>query len=217
MKTFVIGDIHGHCKALVACLKACDFDYGQDRLIALGDVCDRGPHTKECIDELLKIRHLVYLLGNHDAWALEWVIYGKPAKEWMEQGGAETILSYKGTGMPREHTLLLAKAPLYFEDGNRLFVHAGFDPDLGVKGTPNEIFIWDRGLVASAEQLQKADPNRKFGGYDEIYIGHTPDAFDPGRGPRHFCNVWAMDSGAGYGYNLTIMDVDTKQFWKTNV
>jgi len=32
--------------------------------------------------------------------------------------------------------------------------------------------------------------------------------------PRHYCNVWMIDTGAGVGGVLTIMDVATKQFWQ---
>ena len=91
MRIFVIGDIHGQCKALLACLQACGFEYDNDRLIALGDVCDRGPQVKESIDELLKIKRLVYILGNHDAWALDWAVYGRMPETWLGQGGEATI------------------------------------------------------------------------------------------------------------------------------
>lgn len=50
-KTFVIGDIHGAYDALLQCLERSEFDYESDRLICLGDICDRRPHVKECVDE----------------------------------------------------------------------------------------------------------------------------------------------------------------------
>ena len=56
MKTFVIGDIHGAYKALIECFEKSGFDRNKDRLICLGDVCDRSPEVKECIEELLKIK-----------------------------------------------------------------------------------------------------------------------------------------------------------------
>ena len=55
MRTFVIGDIHGAYKALLECLELSKFKKNNDRLICLGDVCDRGRQVKECIDELLTI------------------------------------------------------------------------------------------------------------------------------------------------------------------
>ena len=62
-RTFVIGDIHGACRALRQCLERSSFDYTNDILISLGDVADGWPETKDAIDELLKVKNLVYLLG----------------------------------------------------------------------------------------------------------------------------------------------------------
>ena len=71
MKTFVIGDIHGAYKALLQCLERSRFDYHNDRLVVIGDVCDGYPDVVECFDELLKIANLIYIWGNHDKWAYD--------------------------------------------------------------------------------------------------------------------------------------------------
>lgn len=215
MRTFVIGDIHGQYKEFVECLQACWFDYEKDRLIALGDVCDRGPKVKECIDEILKIRHMIYILGNHDLWALEWATNGQLSQEWIDQGGTETMVSYKRTGMPKAHFSLLANASLYFEENGRLFVHAGFDVDCGVIGTPKEVLLWDRAFLDSASQQHQSSPEWRFGDYTDIFVGHTPTLLYGKNVPVQFCNVWDMDTGACFdGGKLTIMDVETKQFWQ---
>jgi len=213
MKTFVIGDIHGAHKALLQCFKSSKFDKKTDRLICLGDVCDRGKQVKECIDELLTLSHCVYILGNHDAWALEWATEAQAPQEWLDQGGIQTMMSYKG-GMPKEHIQFLSQAPFYFVDKNRLFVHGGFDPKHPLGETPKEIFIWDRSLLKKAQDLQFTHPEFQFGDYDEIYIGHTPTINFGKKEPQKFCNIWTMDTGAGWGAKLTIMDIDTKKFWQ---
>lgn len=214
MKTFVIGDIHGAYSALLECLKLSGFDKKKDRLICLGDVCDRGTKVKECIDELLTIPDCVYILGNHDAWALEWAIDGKILQAWWDQGGAQTAQSYKGTGMPKEHIRFLSEALLYYIDKNRLFVHGGFDAQRPIEETSKETFLWDRGLLEEAQQLHLISPDYKFGNYEEIFIGHTPTLNFGEVKPQQFCNVWDLDTGAGWGARLTIMDLDTKQFWQ---
>ena len=217
MKTFVIGDIHGAYKALLHCLKLSQFNKKEDRLICLGDVCDRGTQVKECIDELLTIPHCVYILGNHDAWSLKWATEGIVLEEWLEQGGAATVISYKETGVPKEHIQFLSQARPYFIDKNRLFVHGGFDPVRPVEETPREILIWDRKLIRVSREMQLASPGHKFGNYDEVYIGHTPTTNFGKQVPQKFCNIWAMDTGAGWGAKLTIMDIDTKKFWQSDI
>ena len=96
MRTFVIGDIHGQYKALKEYLALSKFKKDNDRLICLGDVCDRGRQVKECIDELLTIPKCIYVLGNHDDWALEWAIHGNfvMSGQWiLEQDGIAGLRS----------------------------------------------------------------------------------------------------------------------------
>jgi len=216
MRSFVIGDIHGAYKALLQCLELSKFNKEEDRLICLGDVCDRGNQIKECVDELLKIKHIVYILGNHDAWTLEWAIQGHSNEDWLEQGGDTTIASYKEAGMPKEHIRFLAKALLYFEESGRLFIHVGFDDDRGLKDTPKEMLFWDRSLLKKAKQLDRICSDWKFGDYEEVFIGHTSTQTFGKEEPQKFCNVWAMDTGAGGYGRLTIMDIDTKEFWQSD-
>ena len=49
MKKFAIGDIHGSDHALLQCLKLSDFDKHEDRLICLGDVCDRAHRSRNAL------------------------------------------------------------------------------------------------------------------------------------------------------------------------
>jgi len=216
MKTFVLGDIHGNYKALLQCLERSKFDRNEDRLISLGDVCDRGKQVKECIDELLTVPHCIYILGNHDAWALDWAVNGKTSQDWLDQGGFQTQMSYKEGGMPKDHVRFLSQALLYFVDKNRLYVHGGFDPETSLEKTSKETFIWDRGLLQKAQQHHFAHAQYRFGDFNEIFVGHTPTQNFGKNEPQKFCNIWAMDTGAGWHGRLSIMDVETKKFWQSD-
>ena len=99
-RIFVIGDIHGAYRALMQCLERSNFDYEQDQLICLGDVCDGWPETRRCIEELLTINHLTYILGNHDTWTLDWMKTGNIENIWYVQGGEATIDSYQAQAIP---------------------------------------------------------------------------------------------------------------------
>ena len=110
MKVFAIGDIHGAYKALVQCLERSGFDYEKDRLIVLGDVCDGYSGVKQCIDELLRIKHCDFIIGNHDLWTLDWAKQGDMPEIWTSQGGNQTIASYGGGPMPQEHIDFLKNA-----------------------------------------------------------------------------------------------------------
>ncbi len=232
MKTFVLGDIHGAYKALVQCLARSGFDRGKDRLIVLGDVCDGYPDVKESIDELLTVKHLDYIMGNHDLWVLDWVLNGTEKSLWLTQGGANTVASYAGRNMPPEHIDLLKNAQWFIEWDRKLFVHGGFDPDKEITQQDQEYLVWDRSLVESACRMTSQDSGYRFSTYEEIFVGHTPtqhfsrikmsDDLTLGKPaassdePLFLCNVIMMDTGAGWSSKLTIMDVTSHKYWQSD-
>ena len=63
---YVLGDVHANYKALKQVLKKSKFDYGKDELIIIGDVVDGYSCSFEVVEELLKIKNKVFIIGNHD-------------------------------------------------------------------------------------------------------------------------------------------------------
>lgn len=206
-QTFVLGDIHGAHRALRQCIERSGFNSRSDHLVALGDVADGWPQTRECIDELMTIKNLTYLLGNHDFWALEWMETGYVEPVWYDQGGKATIASYAGD-VPGSHIRFLREAKPYFLQDNKLFVHAGFDRLLPIEHQSLQTLIWDRSLARIALDFHQSDVHGKLTDYDEVYLGHTPTAVGK---PVHSCELWLMDSGAGWAGPLSMMNIDTKE------
>lgn len=208
-RTFVLGDIHGAYRALLQCLHLARFDYAHDKLVFLGDVADGWPDTKACVDELLKIKNLIYVLGNHDWWTLQWMQSGIAEELWWKQGGEATVKSY-GDEIPKAHVDLLVSAQLYYKDKNRLFVHAGFNPREPIAQQPMETLLWSRELAYKALALYEQGIDKKISTYDEVYIGHTPIANPE---PLKACEVWLLDTGAGWSGRLSMMNVETKEMF----
>jgi serine/threonine protein phosphatase 1 len=115
-KTFVIGYIHGAYRSLRQCLEQAEFDFQQDALICLGDVCDGWPETKHCVYELLKIQNLTFILGIHDLCAMTWMSAGNVDDSWLNKGGMASINSYR-SGLPEQHVRFFKRAlPFYVQD-----------------------------------------------------------------------------------------------------
>jgi len=53
--------------------------------------------------------------------------------------------------------------------------------------------------------------------YDEIFIGHTPTTNYDIDTPMHRCNVWNIDTGAAFQGRISIMDINTEQYWQSDV
>jgi len=218
MKTFVVGDIHGAYKALLQCFERSGFDYEKDRMIALGDVCDGYPEVKQCIDELLKIKHCDYIIGNHDLWALDWAMKGIEEKLWLDQGGRNTKASYNGENMLQAHIDFLKNAHLWIEFERKLFVHAGFNPKKLMAEQDVQTLVWDRGLLGDAwKKYLRGEEDYQYTKFKEIYLGHTTTELYHSLKPLKFCNIRALDTGAGWSGKLTIMDVNTHAYWQSDL
>lgn len=235
MKRFVIGDIHGGYKAMLQCFKRSEIDPKQDTLFCLGDVADGWSQTPECFEELLKFKNLIYIIGNHDIWLLDWFRKGLRPPIWTSQGGQATLDAYvtilktNGTDMLHKHEYLLKEKSHYYyvTDDNKLFVHAGFNWHIDIRDEAPHDLYWDRDLFFAARQWENYMQNGKskdkpkhniVKDYNEVFIGHTTTSqTDPELKPVHASNIWNLDQGAGWEGKLTIMNVDTKRYWQSDI
>lgn len=208
-RLWVMGDIHGAYRAFQQCLERSGFNREQDHLISLGDVSDGWPETSACIDELLTLPNLTFILGNHDYWTLQWMKTGLVEDLWLSQGGEATIKSY-ADGVPDSHLKFLENAPLYFVKDNALFVHAGIRPSVPIEKQSADILLWDRDFARIALDFYLKGTRAKVTDYDEVYIGHTPIPFTH---PIQSNEVWLMDTGAGWSGVLSMMDVENKEIF----
>ncbi|MGB1581849.1 MAG: metallophosphoesterase, partial [Nevskiales bacterium] len=64
-RDFCVGDIHGMFNLLGKLLQKADFDPSQDRLISVGDLVDRGPHSKRA-PVFLAQPWFYAIRGNHE-------------------------------------------------------------------------------------------------------------------------------------------------------
>ncbi|MFT2007656.1 metallophosphoesterase [Pontibacter sp. 13R65] len=225
MKRFVTSDSHGGYKALGQCLERCGFDKEHDQLIYLGDVVDGWPETKASIDLLLSIKNLVYLLGNHDQWAIYYYDTSLTMKEnelelWLLQGGSSTIKSYGiGKPMDKAHLAFLKGAKCYhISEDNQLFVHAGFDTAKPIAETEESFLIWNRDFLTRHYTMHMQKTAFQIETYKEIYIGHTPTiALDREQTqPLKMGNITLIDTGAAFTGCLSIVDIDTKEVWQSD-
>lgn len=215
-KIFTIGDIHGAYKALIQCLQRSNFDYENDTLICLGDLCDGWPETKQVIDELLKIKNLIFVYGNHDLWLKNWLLYGDSPLIWLSQGGKATINSYKNK-IPQQHVEFINTGKFFYKIDNKIFVHGGFEIDKPIDEQNPNLFIWDRTLIEIAYEAYLSN-KKKITSYDEVYVGHTPTLHWQVNVPLQFCEVFLMDTGAGWnGGRLSMINIETKELYTSDI
>lgn len=229
-RTLVIGDIHGSLRALHQIMERANVTE-KDILIFLGDYVDGWSQSPEVIDYLIdlgKNQECIFIRGNHDELLLQWLTGNNEhfnEEMWFQHGGEATVTAYAKVSEEKKkvHIEFLKSLENYFlDDKNRLFIHAGFT---NVNGIAYEyfpkLFYWDRTLwemaLALDERISKdsAFYPKRLSLYDEIYIGHTPITRINETVPVKKSCVWNVDTGAAFNGFLTILDVDSKEFWQS--
>lgn len=172
---YAIGDVHGRIdlleplieKILVDALS--HQDDGDDtpaEVIVVGDVVDRGPHSREALEFLTAIQAWpeitpIFLLGNHEQMLLEFLEDPLANKRWLRYGGYETLLSYELdlhgdlfedrtilrvagdlAAAMGPHVDLLGQFVNSHMNGNLFFCHAGADPSVPIEEQPSAALVW---------------------------------------------------------------------------
>ncbi|MCB9430839.1 MAG: metallophosphoesterase family protein [Ardenticatenaceae bacterium] len=83
MKIAIITDVHANLPALEAALAAIARE-GCDQIIHLGDVIGIGPYPSECLELMLNVTQMEFVMGNHDEWFANGL--PRPQPEWMSDG-----------------------------------------------------------------------------------------------------------------------------------
>jgi serine/threonine protein phosphatase 1 len=229
-RKLVIGDIHGGLRALHQIMERAKVTT-DDTLIFLGDYVDGWSESPQVLDFLIsksKIQECIFIRGNHDELLLNWLT-GKTKnfdpKMWFKHGGEATVLAYEKVSeeTKNKHIDFLKSLQNYhLDEHNRLFIHAGFTNMNGIdyEYFP-KLFYWDRTLWETALALDSAISKDSFlypkrlKLYKEIYIGHTPITKIEQTIPIQKACVWNIDTGAAFNGPLTILDVNTKEFWQS--
>lgn len=222
-RTLALGDIHGNYKALKQCLERSKFDKENDTLIFLGDIADGWHEVYECVEELLSIKNLVALKGNHDEWFNQYLQFGfHPAQG--EQGSQASIDSYNidmRIANEKHIKFFYTQLNYYIDEKNRCFVHGGFNRHSLISEQREMIYYWDRDLWSQALSYEAMTSENKPSfktkdNFSEIFIGHTSTQFWNKNEPMKAANIWNLDTGAGFLGKLSIMDVDTHEFWQSD-
>lgn len=230
-RTLVIGDIHGGLKAIVQVLERANVTTN-DTLIFLGDYVDGWSESPQVIDFLIALsekQKCIFIRGNHDELVLDWLEtrYEHLNEEmWFKHGGKATVDAYLNVSEAEKNKhiqFLKALQNYYLDEQNRLFVHAGFTNMNGVllEYFPKMLY-WDRTLWELAlcldETMEVTAENypKRLKIYSEIYIGHSPLSKTKKVEPLYKNTVFNLDTGAAFKGSLTILDVDTKEFWQSD-
>ncbi|MVX36397.1 MULTISPECIES: metallophosphoesterase [Myroides] len=227
-RTLVIGDIHGGYKALLQVLDRANVT-ANDTLIFLGDYVDGWSESAQVVNLLLELKlkqKCIFLRGNHETLLVHWLRTKETNKLWEYNGGDASMKSYSQLSeieVQKHLDFFDSLMNYYIDDKNRLFVHAGFTNPRGITDEHfEESLYWDRTLwelVMSMNANLSPDDilyPRRLKHHSEVYIGHTPVTHFGFTEPTNFANVWNIDTGAAFLGKISILDIDSKEFWQSD-
>lgn len=224
MRTYAIGDIHGHIDLLRAAHDRIARDDaahgGGGTVVHVGDLLDRGPQSRAVVDYLMAgqdaARPWIVLRGNHDRFLPRfarqpgWIDAGLGSgKHWLDHttlGAAETLQSYGVEIRDHDQThadvmRAVPQAHLRWLDALPLW-HL----------IPQALFV-HAGVRPGVDLARQSE-------HDLVWIrnGFLDDATDHGvlvvhgHTPvdqvTHFGNRLAIDTGAAYGGPLSVVVFD---------
>ncbi len=223
---YAIGDIHGELEMLEDAIAKISTDGGDDATVVfVGDYVDRGARSREVIDYLINGlsagKNWICLLGNHDRM-FSMFLEESPRRDprlrieysWLHErlGGWQTLLSYSvdieatpsvvhqqaRAAVPAAHIEFLTSLKYSHQTDDFLFVHAGIRPGVPIAEQLDEDLIWIR-----QEFLEDTREHPLV-----VVHGHTPVPQ-----ARHYGNRVALDTGAGYGRQLTTAVFEGSSCW----
>ena len=238
MNIFAIGDIHGCLNELVSIhqkiLSYEKYKKEEDLIIYLGDYIDRGPKSKQVIDEIIEFKNkgfkTYFLMGNHDEMMIDFLLNKiNNLKNWLNFGADQTFRSYDIevvefikdgfddyvinklreiliAKLGNDHINFFTNLKLKFSVSQYLFVHAGIDPKKKLSNQTKQDYLWSR---------SDSFFNKDFKAEKIIVHGHTPekDFIDlPGR-----INV---DTGCYFSGKLScvcLSDINESRYFISNL
>lgn len=172
VRVYAIGDIHGCYAELCELLEKIEKDNAARPaadcvLVFLGDLVDRGPHSREVIRHLRdrppEFARRIFLRGNHEEIVVR-ALSGEPSTipDWLRYGGEAFVRSYDIDPaelnlrnlrqlerailpkVPREDIAFLSSFIDGVRFGDYLFVHAGVRPGVPLAAQSGTDLRWIR-------------------------------------------------------------------------
>jgi serine/threonine protein phosphatase 1 len=149
-RLFAISDIHGCYRTFYELVIKIINLKKSDRLILLGDYIDRGDQIREVVDFIIDLKEkgfdVTTLKGNHEAMLFGSILDPDMFALWMMNQGATTLESFgvsDASRMEKKYFDFFNSLEYYREEGNLLFVHAGFNDFIADPFSDSEAMIWE--------------------------------------------------------------------------
>lgn len=169
--SYIIGDIHGCANTFRQLVTEKLKLKKSDTLYCVGDYIDRGPDSKGVIDFILELRKQGFLIqtvrGNHEQMLLESVHDAYAFDQWLQNGGVETLKSFKvnsAAELESGYLSFFRETVFYIKTADFIVVHAGLNFNIPDPFIDTDSMLW----------IRDEKYNQSVLGGKLLIHGHTP-------------------------------------------
>ena len=189
-----MGDVHGCFNEFLDLLKAAGYNRKTHRLILLGDIINRGPHSFEML-EWVKARKVEMIQGNHEEAFVRFVRGKKRLPPVFSE------LKQKMGGKLEGWLKWMENLPLYIKEKGFIAVHAGLVPEKPPEKTDPRILLY----IRTYDEKRRNIGDKTHPPWYEFYRGSRPVIYGhwASQGLKIRQNTIGLDSGCVYGKSLS--------------
>lgn len=145
------------------------------KIILVGDLIDRGPHSAEVVEWAIKDNRVTTILGNHEHMMLDYWRLSQVYDQgiWEMNGGTATMLSYDryfgSKKPPASHLNFLESRNLFYVHEDLIVTHAAIHEKMNIaqacdlQSNLEESVLWNRGEPRQRERFQVFGHNSHWG------------------------------------------------------
>lgn len=195
MSQLVIGDIHGCYYELQQLLDQAGLG-DDDEIIAIGDLCDRGPEPREVFEFFHDTPNACAIMGNH-----EWN-HIRATNGTLPPRFAALLTRWEMGDLYDEFLTFVNALPLYLELEFALLLHGFLDPDVPLEDQTQPVLL---GVTSAEKRLHEAYDDLWYTYYEgdkPVIVGHR-DYSDAQELFVYDDTVYGIDTRCVYGGSLT--------------
>ena len=196
MKRLIIGDIHGCFRELQDLLDKAGMSEG-DEIIALGDLVDRGPDSKQVLKFFRTQSNCSSLMGNHERKHI------RSLRKEIRPALSQTITRLQiGNNDYEEACSFMEKLPRFLELPEAILVHGFFEPEIPLAEQKETVIV---GTMSGEKYLMKNYNRQWYELYNDekpLVVGHRR-YLDRNQPLIYRDRVFGIDTGCCLGGALT--------------
>ncbi len=200
-RTVVVGDVHGCLDELRALLERVSFRPGEDLLVSVGDLVNKGPDSVGVV-RLVRSLGGRAVMGNHD----DLVVRCLAARRHKDDAGFPEGARRIAKRLDDENAAWLEALPLSLTlpEHHTVVVHAGLEPRIPLSAQRRESLLTMRSVRSDGTPSKRIEDGEPWAslwpGPEHVLFGH-----DAVRGLQRWPYATGLDTGCVYGGRLTAM------------